>query len=181
MCGVLALPGCGSGVSPSVLTGPTPSATDYVVVDPPTTTVPTTPPPPSTDASGAIITTTTLPTDYVVRANDSVYKIAARFGLDPQVLADLNGWDDGVKHTILPGDTILIRPPTVSSVPTSESVPTSAGECPISYTIQAGDTTRIAVADRFGITYEEMDAANVDTPGYDSFVVGTEITIPCPG
>jgi LysM repeat protein len=169
----------GGGVASDDSTAIPPTATDYVVVDPPTTTVPVTEPPPRTDSAGRIVTTTTIPTEYEVQANDSVYKIAARFGLDPQQLADLNGWSDGVQHTILPGDTIKIAPPP-TSVPTSGSVPTSTGDCPTTYTIQAGDTARIAVAERFGITFEQMDAANVNTPGYSSFVVGTPITIPCP-
>lgn len=175
--------GCGSSDDTDAgVSSPPPSATDYVVVDPPTTTVPVTEPPPPTDASGAVITTTTLPTEYRVQANDSVFKIADRFGLTPEELAEINGWEDGIGHTINPGDTILIAPPTsVPTTPSTGSVPTSTGECPTTYTIQQGDTTRIGVAERFGITFDEMDAANVNTPGYDSFVVGTEITIPCPG
>lgn len=158
---------------------PAPSSTAYVVIDPPTTTVPPTEPPPPTDATGAIVTTTTLPTEYEVQANDSVFRIADRFGLTPEQLAEINGWEDGIGHTILPGDTIRIAPETTTP-PSSGSVPASTGECPTTYTIQPGDTTRIGVAERFGITFEEMDAANENTPGYDSFVVGTPITIPCP-
>jgi LysM repeat protein len=173
------LQGCGGAdLDDAAGSSPPPSATSYVVVDPPTTTAPPTTVPPSTDASGNIVTTTTLPTEYVVQANDSVFKIASRFGLEPEELAEINGWSDGIRHTILPGDTIRIAvPPTTA--PTTGSVP-APGECPTTYTIQAGDTTRIAVAERFGITFEEMDAANEDTPGYDNFVVGTEIVIPCP-
>jgi LysM repeat protein len=180
LVGIAIVTGCGSSVAetgPS--SAPPPSATSYVVVDPPTTTVPVTEPPPLTDATGQVVTTTTIPTEYEVRANDSVFKIADRFGLTPQELADLNGWSDGIAHTILPGDTIRIAPETTAP-PSSGSVPTSTGECPTTYTIERGDTTRIAVAERFGITFEEMDAANANTPGYDSFVVGTPITIPCP-
>lgn len=181
--GIVLLAACGSPVDESASSSaPPPSATSYVVVDPPTTTVPVTEPPPETDVRGQVVTTTTIPTEYEVRANDSVFKIADRFGLTPEELADLNGWSDGISHTILPGDTIRIAPettapPSSGSVPTSGSVP---GGCPTTYTIQRGDTTRIKVAEQFGITFEEMDAANATTPGYDNFVVGTPITIPCP-
>lgn len=180
--GISIVAACGSPVDESATSSdPPPTPTSYVVVEPPTTTVPVTEPPPRTDATGQVVTTTTLPTEYEVRANDSVFKIADRFGLTPEELADLNGWSDGIAHTILPGDTIRIAPETTAP-PSSGSVPTSTstGECPTTYTIQRGDTTRIAVAEQFGITFEEMDAANANTPGYDNFVVGTPITIPCP-
>lgn len=174
------LNGCGDPAGDAgASTSPPASATSYVVVDPPTTTAPPTTVPPSTDAGGNIITTTTLPTEYEVQANDSVFKIADRFGLEPEELAELNGWSDGIRHTILPGDVIRIAAPPTTA-PTTGSVP-APGECPTTYTIQQGDTTRVGVAERFGITYQEMDAANANTPGYDSFVVGTEIVIPCPG
>jgi LysM repeat protein len=179
--GITVVASCGSPVDESASSSvPPPTPTSYVVVDPPTTTVPATEPPPQTDASGDVVTTTTIPTEYEVRANDSVFKIADRFGLTPEELAEINGWSDGIAHTILPGDTIQIAPPTTAP-PASGSVPVGSGECPTTYTIQRGDTTRVAVAERFGITFEEMDAANANTPGYDNFVVGTPITIPCPG
>lgn len=48
-----------------------------------------------------------------------------------------------------------------------------------SYTVSAGDTTRTAVAEKFDITVEEMDAANQNTPGYGMFYPGLKIVIPC--
>ncbi len=177
LAGATILAGCGGTVDEALDSAPPPSATSYVVIDPPTTTVAVTEPPEASAPSGAGTTSTTVPGEYVVRANDSVYRVAERFGLTPEELAEINGWSDGINHTILPGDTSLVAPPTTDSVPATGSLP---GKCPTTYTIQSGDTTPIGVAERFGITFEAMDAANADTPGYSSFVVGTEITIPCP-
>lgn len=187
---VLLMIGCGGDVEQAgVSLAPPPSATAYVVVDPPTTTTtvpPTQPPVAATSPGAGGVPPPANPTEYVVRENDSVFAIASRFGLTPEELAAINGWPDGIGQTILPGDTIRIAAPTASDPSTDPSADPatdpapSGGECPTTYTIQAGDTTRIAVADRFGITFEEMDAANANTPGYSSFVVGTPITIPCP-
>lgn len=181
--------GCGGDTDEASITlAPPPSATAYVVVDPPTTTTtvpPTQPPVAATSPVAGGGVPAPNPTEYEVQANDSVFAIASRFGLTPEELAAINGWADGIAHTILPGDTIRIAAapttPTPTGAPASGSEPSAGGgDCPTTYTIQAGDTTRIAVAERFGITFQEMDAANANTPGYDSFVVGTEIVIPCP-
>ena len=51
--------------------------------------------------------------------------------------------------------------------------------CPGTYTIQEDDTSRVGVADKFDLTFEALDAANVDTPGYEAFFVGLKIVIPC--
>ncbi len=183
---VLLMIGCGGDAEQAgVSLAPPPSATAYVVVDPPTTTTtvpPTQPPAAATSPVAGGGVPAESPTEYVVRENDSVFAIASRFGLTPEELAAINGWPDGIGQTILPGDTIRIAAPTTSEPSTDQPADPApnTGECPTSYTIQAGDTTRIAVADRFGITFEAMDAANVNTPGYDNFVVGTEIIIPCP-
>lgn len=197
----LLAPGCGSGgdegAESSLLI---PTSTAYVVRPPDTTTTTTTaaPPPPVADAAtGAGGATGITPIDdgtYTVQSGDSVYLIADRYGIDPAALAQLNGWSDGVAHTINPGEVIRVAAASTSeqaatgadpgtSGGTGSEPPASTaanGDCPSTYTITAEDTSRIKVADRFGITYQEMDAANAATPGYDSFLIGTVITIPCP-
>jgi hypothetical protein len=47
------------------------------------------------------------------------------------------------------------------------------------YTISDGDLP-LLVAQKFNITIEELDAANRGVPGYDTFYVGLQITIPSP-
>jgi LysM repeat protein len=163
--------------------------TTYAVIDPPTTTTTTTttlpPLPPLPDVAGVDASTGT----YTVSSGDSVYGIANTFGLTPEQLAAINGWPDGIGHTIVPGDVISV----VAGASATAAAPAASGDqqvatgtdapqanCPTTYTITASDTTRIKVASRFGITYQEMDAANAGTPGYDNFLIGTVINIPCP-
>jgi peptidoglycan hydrolase-like protein with peptidoglycan-binding domain len=54
------------------------------------------------------------------------------------------------------------------------------GVCvPGTYTIQATDTTRTRVAEKFDVTVEALDAANANTAGYGAFFPGLDIIIPC--
>jgi LysM repeat protein len=189
--GAMACGGGGDDAAPSAsLLSQT--ATTYAVIDPPTTTSTTTTtlaPPPA--ASGNTGGASTSDGTYTVRSGDSVFRIAGTFGLTPEALAAANGWPDGIQHTILPGDVVLVAAGATATGAASSGAASAAATappgtpapqagCPTTYTITASDTTRIKVAGRFGITYQEMDAANANTPGYASFVVGTPITIPCP-
>ena len=137
---------------------------------------------------------------YTIRSGDSISKIAALHDITMDQLVAYNSWPNGLSHNLFAGDVVKIPPG--ASVPgavtatadatdtgsssgdsgdtTDEAASTGDGDCPTTYTIKSGDNTRIGVAAQFDITYEQMDAANAGTPGYSSFVVGTEITIPCP-
>ncbi len=191
-CGPLLLAaGCGTADTSGSRSSLAPiEPSSYVTIAPATTTTTTTLAPEEIAASGVSPTEQT----YTVVAGDSLSKIASLYGITLDQLINYNQWSDGVNHFIFPGDTVLIPPeskipgagtptttPPAGSTPTADSQPASSdGECPSTYVIQSGDTTRIKVAERFGITYQEMDAANASTPGYANFVVGTPITIPCP-
>jgi len=50
---------------------------------------------------------------------------------------------------------------------------------PGKYTIDASDTSRLRVAEKFDVTVEALDAANANTSGYSGFFAGLEIVIPC--
>ena len=184
----------GAGTNLTPITG-----SSYVTIEPATTTTTTTLPPGQSAEPGQI---SQQEQTYTVKSGDSVSKIASLYGLAGDVLANYNSWPEGIQHPIFPGDVVRIPPgatvpaaggstgeATTDGATTGETpVETTAdpgetatdGECPTTYVIQSGDTTRIAVAEKFGITYEQMDAANTNTPGYANFVVGTPITIPCP-
>lgn len=177
----------GSGNNLTPITG-----SSYVTIEPATTTTTTTLPPvdPDTLQPGQV---SPQEQTYTVQAGDSVSKIASLYGLAGDVLASYNSWPEGIQHPIFAGDVVLIPPnskvpdlgggstPTDgAAAPTTTAPPAGDGECPTTYVIQEGDTSRIAVAEKFDITYEQMDAANVNTPGYQNFIVGTPITIPCP-
>jgi LysM repeat protein len=70
--------------------------------------------------------------------------------------------------------------PTLPTTPTTVPLTTIPGQVngPQTYVIQQGDTSRMKVASRFGVTVEALDAANAATPGYSSFFPGLEIIIP---
>ncbi|MDJ0768055.1 MAG: LysM peptidoglycan-binding domain-containing protein [Ilumatobacter sp.] len=186
---LLLVTGCGSEATGSRTTLANLQGSSYVTIQPATTT-----------------TTTTVPESleggrnpdaqsYTVQSGDSVFKIADTFDVDPEVLANFNSWPEGVQHPLFVGDIVNIPPgaaapgsaaatdagtDTGTGTDTATGDETADGECPTTYVIADGDNTRIGVAERFGITFQEMDAANVNTPGYQNFVVGTPITIPCP-
>ncbi len=156
--------------------------TSYVTMIPETTTTTLAPPPaasttaaPSADQAAASAQT------YTVAEGDGIYAIAEKFNITPEALVSFNQWPD-VNHVITPGQVIKLPPNASASDSSSGSNDQSSqsGDCPSTYTIQAGDTSRIKVASKFNITYQEMDAANTATPGYSSFLVGAKITIPCP-
>ncbi|MEM9041970.1 MAG: LysM peptidoglycan-binding domain-containing protein [Actinomycetota bacterium] len=63
--------------------------------------------------------------------------------------------------------------------PAGDTIPEAGDNCgPGSYTIEEGDTTRIGVAEKFGVSVAELDAANAGTNGYSSFFPGLQIVIP---
>ena len=82
---------------------------------------------------------------------------------------------DTTATTTSPGDTT----PANTSAPTT-TVPSDGNGCTTgSYVITAEDTTRTAVAQKFDITVDQLDAANANTKGYSSFYPGLKIIIPC--
>lgn len=70
--------------------------------------------------------------------------------------------------------------PTQSTIPPVTGAPAEGQTSPTEqeYTIKPTDTSRQKVADLFGITVAELDAANVATPGYSAFYPGLKIKIP---
>lgn len=200
---LLLVTACGGGGTDAGTSGNlTPiQGSSYVTIEPATTTSTTTTVP-GQESGLEPGQTSAQEQQYTVQSGDSVFKIASLFGTTAEIVANYNAWPEGIQHPIFPGD--IVRIPPDSQVPdlgggsssTDTGDPTDAlvddtddttteetagdGECPTTYVIQAGDTSRIRVAEQFGITFEQMDAANVNTPGYSAFVVGTPITIPCP-
>jgi hypothetical protein len=47
---------------------------------------------------------------YVVEAGDSLFGIAALYGIDPMVLVNFNSWPDCLDHPLFVGDTVIIPP-----------------------------------------------------------------------
>lgn len=159
--------------------------TNYATL-PPTESTSTT----TTVAGGqAAGTVTTEVTEYTVQTGDVPFTVATRFKvtLDALNLAnvDTQGFNifyPGLVIKIPAGATI----PDPSTLPTQpagggESTTTVAGlgdNCKAgSYVIQEGDIPS-TVANKFNVTVAQLDAANVNTPGYKGFILGITIIIP---
>jgi len=129
---------------------------------------------------------------YEIKAGDYLVGIAADFDVPVNYLPEYNGWTDGLRHALVPGEEMRIPPsgwePNGPAAPTDTSDASASdenanagcaqGEQPGTYTVQSGDTPgRIAVAN--DVTVAELAAANQGVADYAGFVVGIEITIPC--
>ncbi|WP_040491154.1 LysM peptidoglycan-binding domain-containing protein [Ilumatobacter nonamiensis] len=141
-------------------------------------------------------------TDYEVQAGDYGIKVADDFGITLAELAAANGWADVGSE--FPGPGSIIKIPANATAPaeetdddadadddadgdaeetasteTGETIPDPGSNCEAgSYTIEEGDTSRTAVAEKFDVTVEAMDEANQGTNGYDAFYPGLKIVIP---
>jgi LysM repeat protein len=72
--------------------------------------------------------------------------------------------------TVPPVDATTVPPKAGDTVPTDQT-----------YKIQAGDTSRIGVAKKCGVSVTDLDAANASTPNYSAFYAGLEIKVPAGG
>lgn len=194
LAGALTLSACGSaaGTGPTVLSIP---PTNFEVLPTtPTTAAPTTDPNapvgPSTDVGTYVLTT------------DDIYpsRVANKFKVTLAALLEVNGLaldasGQQVPNWPKPGETIklpigYVMPgtstgTTLPSTSPGTSAPTNTtttlpptGCAPGKYTLKPEDTTRIKVAEKFGITYQQLDEANKDTQGYSMFYPGLVIVIP---
>lgn len=189
LAGFLALTavGCGSDESGARTTLEPIQPSSYVVRDPVTTTTvqPGSEVDPNIDEDGR----SKIEQEYIVQSGDAVALIASRFGISATDLAGYNDWPSGINQPIFPGDRILIPPgalipelPELAANPASAPSTTLAGadgSCVEgTYVIAAGDIP-VRVAQRFDISLDKLNEANANTPGYEAFIVGIEIKIPC--
>ena len=119
---------------------------------------------------------------YVVQYGDQLPMIANIYSVPVDAIAVANGWVEGSEHLIYPGDVITIPAGGIVPYPTTTVIatapPTTEPCIREKYTIAVGDSpTR--VANRFGVTLQQLGAVNLHTSGYKNFVVGVEINIPC--
>lgn len=141
---VVALVGCGADPGATVSTLRPLSSTNYATT------------PPSSLAPLDPANTQPPPIAYTIKAGDSVYGIAAQYGVSPEQLASYNNWAEGVLKQLLVGATILI-PPSPSQTTTLPGIPIpeattvpppepARGE----YEVQLGDSITI-IADKCGV------------------------------
>jgi LysM repeat protein len=130
-----------------------------------------------------------LPTDgttYVVRAGDNLSDIAEQFGTTAEAIAEANNLADPTRlevgqRLVIPGagqpDSDVL-PATVE--PPSEEEPTEAPAGETEYIVRSGDVAAL-IAERFGITVEELAEANNTTiDDLRSLTVGEKLIIPAP-
>lgn len=192
----LGLAACGEESATGVTTPVTIGATNFVTLPPVQSTM--APPTSAPMQPGSVLTADTT---YVIQAGDYPSTIAARWGLSFDALAAANGWTldsagmvpewPGVGATItipagavVPGSsgggsggatqTTSAPAPNTTSAPVTTVDTCSQGK----YVIQATDTSRQKVADKFDVSVAALDAANAGTNGYSAFYPGLEIIIP---
>lgn len=175
------------------------TSTTFVTLPIPTTTSPPVSQPDNGDAVDG--GTDDLPEEdpnversYEVQPGDFLFRIATAHDVTPEALVAYNGWD-GLDQFLTPGEVIRIPPATwdpdnadeSASAPPDATAPDASaapGErCPDgseveTYELRRGDTPG-RIAGRFDTTVAELREANVDTPNYANFVVGTVIKLPC--
>mgnify|MGYP000851304788 CR=1 FL=1 len=146
--------------------------------------IPTPPPEPTAapnDTPEPTAATVLADIQHIVVSGDNIDTIAAQYGVTWEAIAEANGI---TKNSILSiGQKLTIPNVTVAStataVPEGEQSATPAatpilGE--IIYTAQAGDYLQL-IADKFGISIEELAAANNLTVGAE-LKLGQELIIP---
>ncbi len=142
--------------------------------------------------------------EYTVQAGDYPIKVAEQFGVPLDELVAFNEWSSESEFPF-PGTVIKIPPGGTpqdasaeesadddesaggsarttapgTTVAANATIPEAGDNCSEgTYTIAEGDSTRIAVAEKFDVTVAALDAANAGTPGYSAFYPGLEIIIP---
>ena len=123
------------------------------------------------------------------------------YGITPDALVNYNAWSDGINHPLFQGDEVKIPPNSKvpSATPDTRARPVAAvvvaasrrRRRPPETTTPAGGAvarTRSSrgdnptrVANKYGITVDELAAANAGNPAYQNFLIGSSLSIPANG
>ncbi len=113
---------------------------------------------------------------YKVQSGDTLSSIAGKYGVTWQALADANKLTS--RSTLRIGQELVI--PVAGSQPAAPAPPPTAAPAGGSkYKVKSGDSLS-GIAAKFGITWQELAAANGLT-AQSRLNVGQELTIPGPG
>ncbi len=164
--------------------------TSFVTKEPETSTTTTT----IVFTEGIVGGTTPLEQVYIVQPGDSLSRIASIHDITMDVLVSFNAavWPEGATHVFLVGDKVKIPPgakvpstatDTGTETGTEASTPADGTSVPgvgCEHTVVANDNpTR--VAKKYGVTVDELAAANSSNSAYLSFQLGSKINIPANG
>lgn len=153
--------------------------------------------------------TTTEEMEYSVQSGEGICTVAAKFELDCQELSTYNELGDFLNVHLNPDDVLKI--PAGATMPeevadadagddegddesgdgttdtseagdetTDTSEPEGSGEAACTHEIEAGENPS-SVADDYGVTVDELRAANSDSNVMSTFLVGAELNIPAGG
>ena len=109
-------------------------------------------------------------TSYTVKAGDTLYAIALRYGVTVQAIVNANGLTNA--NLIRVGQVLTIPGTGTPTTPTPPTTPTTG----TTYTVKAGDTL-YAIALRYGVTVQTIINANGITNA-NLIRVGQVLTIP---
>ncbi|MEI8239979.1 MAG: LysM peptidoglycan-binding domain-containing protein [Actinomycetota bacterium] len=187
---------CGSSTAATTTTVVNMESTNYHTLPPTQSTVPTTTKVPVGTGTGADSApgsstpqggTVAGEQHYTIVATDVPFTVARKYGVTLDALNLANAGTSGY-GAFYPG--LVIKIPAGAKVPPpTTTAPVTPGQTTTTlkgggsncgqgtYTIVGGDLPGV-VAKKFQVTVAQLDAANVNTAGYKSFIVGVKIIIP---
>jgi LysM repeat protein len=173
VAGVMMIQGCGTTRSAAPAPGE--------VVMPPSAVAPAPAPIKPVPTPPAVTQWPAETTEYVVRAGDSLSRIASRFGLNTRELAALNGIDDANKIVVgqklkLPGKVDVGAPPAAAK-PAAAAPAAAAGTAGV-YVVKAGDCLSKVAAAHGCTTRQLMEANGLQS---EKILVGQKLKIPAGG
>jgi LysM repeat protein len=150
--------------------------TSYVVKELVTTTT-TTLPPTTTTVLGQLME----PIEYIIVSGDNPSRVAERFSISIQQLAEANATNPVYTNFLL-GGTLIIPPGAVLPEAVATAVATggatSGANCPFEqHEVVAGDNPTV-VARKYETSIEALARANATNPVYSSFIIGGSLIIP---
>jgi LysM repeat protein len=150
--------------------------TSYVVKELVTTTT-TTLPPTTTTVLGQLME----PIEYIIVSGDNPSRVAERFSISIQQLAEANATNPVYTNFLLGGTLIIppgaVLPEAVATAVATGGVTTGANCTFEQHEVVAGDNPTV-VARKYETSIEALARANATNPVYSSFLIGGSLIIP---
>lgn len=152
---------------------PTPTITPTFTASPTPTITPT----PTLTPTPLPTPTPIPPQSYTIQQGDTLLSIALEFDL---TVDELQVFNNITSDIIVPGQSLLIPPPTPTPGPTptlDPSQPTPTFSPLIVHTVQQGETLS-TLAERYGVSMNDIRVANDMPPDAESIRIGEVLQIP---